>query len=197
MAALDGIVNTRVGYSGGIKPSPSYKLVCTDSAYADYVEAVQLDYDPTRIEYEDVLDAFFRSHDATARGRGRQYSSVIFVHDAEHEAIAARKLQGLTRVATTLEPLLTFYDAEAYHQKWLLQRKRHLFMSLQLKDEHEIVSSPAASLLNAFAAQRLNCETLEARLAALASVGLLEAETLDAIVACARSHSDAPIVMFG
>ena len=72
-----------------------------------------------------MLDAFFRMHDATARGRSRQYASIIFAHnDAQREA-AERCLSkpAQNRAATTVEPATPFWDAEAYHQKWLLQRK--------------------------------------------------------------------------
>ena len=158
---------------------------------------MQLDYDPNLVSYEQLIDAFFRSHDATARGRGRQYQSVIFYHSPEQEEMARQAIHKRHGVATTVESFNSFWVAEAYHQKWLLQRKRELFLSLGLETPDELVTSPAASLLNAFAARRLTMDSLEARFQDLVSTGDMEQDVLDAVIAAARAMTDDPIVMYG
>ena len=106
--------------------------MCNDERYDDYAETIQLEFDPCVLSYDKVLDAFFRAHDHIAAGRSRQYSSIIFAHDdAQHEAASAA-LASRPRSSTRLEALQPFWQAEPYHQKWLLQRKRDLLSSLQL-----------------------------------------------------------------
>jgi len=111
-----------VGYCGGVRPLPTYRKVCCDADYADYAEAIAIDYDPSILTYADVLDAFFRSHDATASGRSRQYASIIFARDDDQLAVAEQVIALHPRAVTTIEPDAPFWEAESYHQKWLLQR---------------------------------------------------------------------------
>lgn len=132
--------------------------MCSDPAYQDYAEAIEVDYDPALLSYTDVLDAFFRAHDAIGGGRSRQYSSIIFAHDDGQRMAAEEALSSRPRATTTLEDggaANSFWLAEAYHQKWLLQRKRELFLSLGMTDTAELVSPPA-TLLNAFAAGKVS-----------------------------------------
>ena len=131
-----------------------------------------------------MLDAFFRMHDATARGRSRQYASIIFTHnDAQREA-AERCLAkpAQNRAATTVEPATPFWDAEAYHQKWLLQRKRPLMMSLGMTDASELWSKPA-TILNAVAAGKLPVDVALNRLDGLVAAGELEQERFASVAA--------------
>ena len=147
--------------------------MCNDPHYQDYAEALTIDYFPTVLSYGDVLDAFFRSHDAIAsRGRSRQYSSVIFTHGDEQVAAAKRALADHPHAATSIEPASDFWAAEPYHQKWLLQRKRPLMLALGLESTDELLG-PAATLLNAVAAGRLDETRALARLDALLDAGEL------------------------
>ncbi|MGK7294310.1 MAG: peptide-methionine (S)-S-oxide reductase MsrA [Candidatus Wenzhouxiangella sp. M2_3B_020] len=126
---LDGVVDTRVGYTGGETAEPSYRDVC--SGTTGHAEAVEVIYDPERIDYEDLLDAFWTMHDPTQMDRqgpdvGSQYRSAIFVHDDEQREAAERsrrELQGSGRidgpVATRIERAGTFWPAEEYHQRYL------------------------------------------------------------------------------
>lgn len=186
MAALDGVVASRVGYCGGCEPEPTYRRVCNDKRWGDYVETIQLEYEPSRLSYEEVLDAFFRSHDPYARLRGRQYQSVIFVHTAEQKAVAEAGLAARSGVSTALEEFHSFWDAEAYHQKWLLQRRKELFLSVGLVEASELFSSQAATILNAFAARRIATDACAARIHALA----LEPEVEGRILAAVQAHTD-------
>lgn len=131
--AIPGVTATAVGYEGGSLERPSYKDVCTDKT--GHAEVVELEFDPSRVSYEQLLDAFFSLHDPTALNRqgpdwGTQYRSVIFYNSAEQEREARRKIEQLTvagrfkpkRIVTAVEPAQTFWRAEEYHQKYLEKR---------------------------------------------------------------------------
>jgi len=179
MAALPGVYRTVVGYCGGHRPNPSYKAVCGDPAYGDYAEAISLDYDPSILSYDDVLDAFFRCHDAISGGRSRQYSSIIFCHDEGQQRSAERAVAARPRVSTTIEAEQSFWAAEPYHQKWLLQRKRPLMAALGLQAPDELLWSPAATVLNAAASRRLTPSRALQRLEALVEGGELSLQALE------------------
>ena len=131
-AQLPGVTATAVGYEGGTMPNPTYKDVCTDRT--GHAEAVDIDYDPTKISYEQLLDAFFSLHDPTQLNRqgpdwGTQYRSVVFYHTPEQEAAAKAAIGRLTAekrfskpIATQVVPATTFWRAEDYHQKYLEKR---------------------------------------------------------------------------
>ena len=132
-AALPGVTATAVGYEGGALERPSYKDVCTDAT--GHAEVVELDFDPSVISYEQVLDAFFALHDPTTLNRqgpdwGSQYRSAIFFHSHEQQAAALAKIDQLSaegrfkpkRIVTKVEPAQTIWRAEEYHQKYLEKR---------------------------------------------------------------------------
>jgi peptide-methionine (S)-S-oxide reductase len=122
-----------VGYEGGKLERPSYKDVCTDST--GHAEVVEVDFDPAKVSFEQLLDAFFSLHDPTTLDRqgpdwGTQYRSAIFFHSPEQEAEALAKIDQLNsagrfeprRIVTKVEPAQTFWRAEEYHQKYLEKR---------------------------------------------------------------------------
>lgn len=129
---LAGVIGTVVGYEGGDLEHPTYKEVCTDRT--GHAEVVQVTYDPTRISYEMLLDAFFSLHDPTQVNRqgpdwGTQYRSVVFTHDDEQFRQARAKIADLNAagsyrlpIATQIVPSRTFWKAEEYHQKYLEKR---------------------------------------------------------------------------
>ena len=188
---------TRVGYCGGETPDPTYRKVCASgnrdslhpgeaaaapNGYEQYAETIQLEFDEAQLSYADVLDAFFRAHDAERRGKSRQYQSVIFVHSAEQQRAALEALNVRPKVHTKLEVAPDFWDAEPYHQKWLLQRKRPLMMALGMADASELWGKPA-SVLNAVAAGKLPGEVAMRRLDVLLAAGDLDAEAHAAVAA--------------
>jgi len=88
---IEGVVATRVGYTGGSSADPNYEQVCSDTT--GHAEAVQVWFDPTVVSYGELLDAFWSVHDPTTRDRqgwdfGSQYRSAIFFHDANQERVA-------------------------------------------------------------------------------------------------------------
>ncbi|OGW90668.1 MAG: peptide-methionine (S)-S-oxide reductase [Omnitrophica bacterium RIFCSPHIGHO2_02_FULL_63_14] len=126
---VPGVVSATSGYIGGIVPDPAYEEVCTGRT--GHAEAVQVEYDPARVAYEQLLDVFWQLHDPTTRNRqgpdvGTQYRSAIFFHTPEQERLAAQSktaLEGSGRFArpivTEIVPASAFYRAEEYHQQYL------------------------------------------------------------------------------
>ena len=128
---LPGVYSTAVGYAGGLTPNPTYEEVCT--GLTGHTEVVRVIYDPEKIDYEDLLKAFWESHDPTQGMRqgndiGTQYRSAIYVLDPEQRAIAEeskrmyqQRLTAAHRGEITTEVLDApqFYYAEDYHQQYL------------------------------------------------------------------------------
>jgi len=127
-----GVISTAVGYSGGSAAHPTYKQVCTNTT--GHAEAVQVEYDPGKVSYDQLLDVFWNSHDPTTLNRqgpdvGIQYRSVIFYHTPEQKAAAAASKQRLASsgryakpIVTQIQPAKTFWRAEEYHQQYLEKR---------------------------------------------------------------------------
>jgi len=138
-----------VGYMGGQQPGPTYRKVCSSPTWSDWAEAVQVDFDESKTTYEELLEAFWKGHAPEMGSRKRQYMSAIFYHTPEQKAAAEASMEAQNAkrkrpVATVIEPSTDFYEAEAYHQKWLLQRKADYFKTLQLSDTRDLVESHAA-----------------------------------------------------
>lgn len=129
---MNGVLDTAVGYEGGTLNHPTYKEVCTDRS--GHAEVVQITFDPARVSYETLLDAFFALHDPTQLNRqgpdwGTQYRSVVFAETDEQTAQANAKIAELNAsgtfrkpIATQVVPAQTFWKAEEYHQKYLEKR---------------------------------------------------------------------------
>ena len=129
---VPGVISTRVGYTGGNLKNPTYKDVCTDRT--GHAEAVEVEYDPAKVAYEDLLQVFWENHDPTERNRqgpdvGTQYRSAIFYHSPEQDEAARASKEQLERshrfsrpVATEIVPAAAFYEAEDYHQQYLEKR---------------------------------------------------------------------------
>jgi len=129
---VPGVTATAVGYEGGALDNPTYRDVCTDAT--GHAEVVEIDYDPAKVSYEQLLDLFFELHDPTQLNRqgpdwGKQYRSVVFYHSPEQEAAAKQVIARLTEakrfskpIVTQVVPAETFWRAEEYHQKYLEKR---------------------------------------------------------------------------
>jgi peptide-methionine (S)-S-oxide reductase len=129
---LPGVISTRVGYTGGNSVNPTYPDVCTDRT--GHAEAVEVEYDPTKISYDQLLNVFWENHDPTQLNRqgpdwGTQYRSVVFFHSPEQETAAKNSKKTLEEsgrfnkpVVTQIVPATTFYEAEDYHQQYLEKR---------------------------------------------------------------------------
>ena len=129
---IPGVIDTTVGYSNGHTINPTYKDVCTDET--GHAEVVQVTYDPAKVSFEQLLDAFWKAHDPTQVNRqgpdfGAQYRTAIFTHSPEQEAVAKKSIAALEAsgkfkrpIATEITPAGPFYRAEEYHQKYLQKR---------------------------------------------------------------------------
>jgi peptide-methionine (S)-S-oxide reductase len=128
---LDGVQSAVSGYEGGQTKNPTYKEVCEGTT--GHAECVEVTYDPRKVTYTELLEAFFRSHDPTSLNRqgadvGTQYRSVIFYHNAEQKRLAETAKAELNKsgaygkaIVTEISPATTFYQAEAYHQNYFAQ----------------------------------------------------------------------------
>ncbi|WP_376690427.1 peptide-methionine (S)-S-oxide reductase MsrA [Wenzhouxiangella sp. EGI_FJ10409] len=126
---MPGVLDATVGYMGGHVDNPTYRQVCSDQT--GHAEVCEVTFDPERIDFEQLVRAFFALHDPTQVNRqgpdvGAQYRSVIFVHDDEQRQIAERikaeiNAEGYyaSPIATSVEPAATFWPAEDYHQQYL------------------------------------------------------------------------------
>ncbi len=127
--ALNGVVYTISGYSGGEIDNPTYQDITTGKS--GHAEVTDIYYDPDKITYRELLDYFFiKAHDPTQLNRqgvdrGTQYRSAIFYHDEEQKKIAQKAIAEINakkvwkdKIVTTLEPLSKFWPAEDYHQQY-------------------------------------------------------------------------------
>lgn len=122
---LDGVLNTETGYTGGKNANPTYEF------HPGHAEALEIEYDPEKISYKELLDFFFRIHDPTTLNRqgndvGESYRSAIFFQDEDEKSEVQSFIQIVNDskrwknpVVTTLEPFSQFTIAEEYHQDYL------------------------------------------------------------------------------
>ena len=127
---IKGVKSTMVGYTGGWFNNPTYRDVCTDKT--GHAEAIQVQFDPNEVSYEDLLSVFWSVHNPTTKNRqgpdiGSQYRSMIAYHTPEQELLAKKSKEDLERsgkfngrriIVTEIVPASTFYKAEEYHQKY-------------------------------------------------------------------------------
>ncbi|MDH3611256.1 MAG: peptide-methionine (S)-S-oxide reductase MsrA [Nitrosopumilus sp.] len=127
-----GVKSTKVGYTGGNLANPTYEEVCTDRT--GHAEAVEVEYDPEEISYEELLEIFWNNHDPTTLNRqgpdiGIQYRSSVFFHDESQKQTAQKSKEKLEssgkfskKIVTEIVPSPEFYKAEEYHQKYFEKR---------------------------------------------------------------------------
>lgn len=125
---VPGVVATRVGYTGGHHTNPTYRDVC--SGDTGHAEALEVTFDPAVISYEQLLELFWKCHDPTQLNRqgpdiGDQYRTAIFYFSEAQKQVAEASLATLDssgrlrrRIVTEIVPAGTFWEAEAYHQKY-------------------------------------------------------------------------------
>jgi peptide-methionine (S)-S-oxide reductase len=136
---IDGVLDVRPGYAGGTAETANYDAVC--SGRTDHAEVVQVSFDPGRVRLGQVLKMFFAiAHDPTEVNRqgadvGRQYRSAIFFANEAQRRIAADYIRQIDAarlfdapVATRLEPLERFYEAEAYHHDYAARNPDHPYI---------------------------------------------------------------------
>jgi len=126
MKELAGVASVTSGYAGGDTKNPTYREVCSETT--GHAEVVQIEYDPGAIDYADLLEVFFATHDPTQLNRqgpdvGTQYRSIVLYHDDEQRRQAETYVDALDEeydddVVTEIEELERFWPAEEYHQDY-------------------------------------------------------------------------------
>lgn len=144
---LDGVSAVVSGYEGGKTENPTYKEVC--SGTSGHAEVIRIEYDPARIEFDELLDVFWKIHDPTQLNRqgadvGTQYRSVVFYHSEEQKEAteASKKAQtesGNYRksLVTEISPSTRFYAAEDYHQDYYNNNSKQPYCRLNIAPKLE------------------------------------------------------------
>lgn len=138
---LDGVKSVTSGYAGGKKENPTYEEVC--SGGTGHAEVAQIEFDPRKVSYEQLLDLFWQAHDPTSMNRqgadtGTQYRSIILYH-SEAQKLAAEKSKKAAAanfqspIVTEIVPLTKFYKAEDYHQDYYRLNSRAPYCQAVIK----------------------------------------------------------------
>jgi len=157
-----------VGYCGGTTSSPTYYTI------GDHTETLQVDYDPAQITYEQLLDMFWKTHNACASPGSRQYMSAVFYHDSRQRelALATREREAArrgARITTQVLPAGEFTLAEDYHQKYLLRQRRGLLNEVRAMypSDADFVASTAAARVNGYLGGNGSAEQLQKEIGSL------------------------------
>jgi len=148
--AIPGVIRTRVGYAGGSKENPTYHNL------DGHTETIQIDYDPEKISYDDLIDLFWNNHDPTHL-KSTQYMSIIFFHDEEQEKIAKKTKEKLqeeysNNIKTQIRAFSRFYPAEDYHQKYHLSKHKILYKAYKqvYPEMDKFIDSTAVTRINGY-----------------------------------------------
>ena len=132
---VDGVIEAAVGYAGGTTPDPTYEQVC--SGQTGHAEVVEVEFDPAKVSYNELLEVFWTIHDPTTLNRqgpdiGTQYRSAIYFHSPEQEQAAKESIAALENgdrfrnpIVTELAPIDRFYMGEDYHQRYFEKQGQH------------------------------------------------------------------------
>ncbi len=166
------MVRTRVGYAGGAKKEPTYRSL------GDHTESFQVDYDPSKITYGQLLAMFWDGHEPTDAAYSKQYAAILFVADDEQEAaarasLAAEQKEHTKAIRTPIVRTFTFWPAEDYHQKYALRGDPLLAAELKAiyPNPVDFRESTAAARLNGYLAGDGSLKQLERE---IDSLGLSE-----------------------
>ena len=165
---MDGVVRTRVGYAGGTNPNPTYHNI------GDHIETIQIDYDPQKISYKEMLEIFWKNHNTARKVWKRQYASALFYQDEYQEQLARASRDKIAsvmdeKVYTEVISLDKFYLAEMYHQKYHLQGYEELMSEYReiYPDTMDIVNSTSAARVNGYIGGYADLSQLEAEFSKL------------------------------
>lgn len=152
---LRGVVSVAPGYAGGTVENPSYEQVCTGST--GHAEVARIEFDPSIISYQKLLEVFFTTHDPTTLNRqgndvGNQYRSVIFTTTQDQKQIAQEMINRLSGtyskpIVTQIEPLTAVYPAEDYHEKYFEKHKDQPYCQIVIAPKVEKVQKNYKDLL--------------------------------------------------
>lgn len=155
---LKGVVSIMPGYAGGTTKNPTYDQVC--GGKTGHAEVIQIEYNPEKIKYHDLLTVFFGTHDSSTLNRqgndvGTQYRSVVFYTTPEQKVEAEqfiKELDGSSAegkpIVTEVKPLDIFYPAESYHQDYFARNKTAPYCQVIINPKLDKVQKKFAELLN-------------------------------------------------
>jgi len=156
------VIRTRVGYAGGEKINPTYYDL------GNHSETVQIDYDPEKITFPQLLQTFWDNHNCKLKSSSRQYMSIVFYHNVKQRDAATQSMQEQekkldTKLYTEIVPLTKFYRAEDYHQKYRLQQIEEISGELKkiYTNFQDFVDSTAVARINGFIGGHGTCEQLK------------------------------------
>jgi peptide-methionine (S)-S-oxide reductase len=183
-----------VGYAGGTSQKPSYHSLDGHS------ETIQIDYDPNRTSYEQLLEVFWNSHNPVAPSWSRQYASIIFYHDEQQKKLAVKSKEQQEaksghEVFTEIRPLSVFYPAEDYHQKYRLQNVSQIMTELRSMYPNfiDLVNSTSAARINGYLGGFGDCNILDQRIDVLNLSETAGDKLME--LACGRSGKKMPSKM--
>ncbi len=139
---LSGVVLILPGYSGGEKENPTYNDVCTGAT--GHAEVIHIEYNPAEVNYSELLEVFFKTHDPTTINRqgldqGSQYRSIILYHDSEQKKVAEEIIKELSEagiwdnpIVTEVVPFEKFYKAEDYHKNYFENNKKQPYCEMTI-----------------------------------------------------------------
>jgi peptide-methionine (S)-S-oxide reductase len=170
---MDGVVRTRTGYTGGTTIDPYYEKI------GDHSEAIEMDYDPTVVSFEQLLDIFWSCHDPTYPDYSQRVKPRIYYHDEEQKMVALESKRQLElklgkKIFTEIVPATEFYLAELNYQKYMLQQVPELVTDLMpviLNSEGSMTNSTALARINGYIGGNGTMEKLAQQ---LNSLGLSE-----------------------
>jgi peptide-methionine (S)-S-oxide reductase len=154
---IDGVVSVMPGYAGGTVADPSYEEVCGGTT--GHAEAIRIEYDPSKVKYEDLLTVFFATHDPTTLNRqgndvGTQYRSIVLTTDEEQKTAAEAYVKGLDEsspggkpIVTEIKPLEKFYEAEDYHRDYFAKNPDKPYCALVVSPKVKKAKERFAELL--------------------------------------------------
>ena len=144
---IEGVIDVRAGYTGGTTDNPTYKEVC--SGRTGHAEVIQIDFDSSKVGYEELLDLFWISHDPTTLNRqgadvGTQYRSAIYYHSDSQKVMAEKSIDNANNIKLYSNPIVTeisvldtFYIAENYHQNYYRLNKNAPYCQLVIRPKLE------------------------------------------------------------
>jgi peptide-methionine (S)-S-oxide reductase len=156
---LKGVEKVTSGYSGGHIENPTYEEVCNKKT--GHAECLQIEYDPAKISFDELLEVFWKTHDPTTLNRqgndvGPQYRSVIFYHNTEQKEKAEKYKAALNAsgifdapIVTTIEPFTIFYPAENYHKNYYRNNTSQPYCYYVIKPKMEKLKKVFADKLKA------------------------------------------------
>jgi len=140
---IEGVLDVRAGYAGGETENPTYEEVC--SGRTGHAEVIQIDFDSSKVDYEELLDLFWVSHDPTTINRqgadvGTQYRSAIYYHSDSQKVMAEKSIDNANNIKLYSNPIVTeisvldtFYSAENYHQDYYRLNKNAPYCQLVIR----------------------------------------------------------------